>query len=128
MRFAELIWKNLRRRPSRSLLTVSGVTVATAAVMSLLSVAVALKSRSTEVYSSRGVDVVVIRAGVTERLTSNLDESLGERLADLPSAGEVAGALSDMVLLQGEGMIGVPLCGWRLDSFLFDLLKLSEGR
>ncbi len=128
MHFAELIWKNLCRRPARSLLTAAGVTIATAAVMSLLSVAGALKHRSAEVYSSREVDVVVIRAGVTERLTSNLNEDLGQRLAALPGVADVAPALSDMVLIHDEGVIGVPLCGWRLDSFLFDLLKLADGR
>src|SRR5688500_1829468 len=128
MRFAELIWKNLRRRPARSLLTASGVMIATAAVMSPLSVAAALENRHAEVYRSRGVDVVVIRAGVTERLTSNLSETLEERLAALPGVAQVAPALTDMVLFHGEGVVGVPLCGWRQGSFLFDMLEIAEGR
>lgn len=128
MRFADLIWKNLRRRPARSLLTASGVMIATAAVMSLLSVAASLENRNAEVYRSRGVDVVVIRAGVTERLTSNLSEALEQRLAALPGVAQVAPALTDMVLFRGEGIVGVPLCGWRHGSFLFDLLEIAEGR
>jgi putative ABC transport system permease protein len=128
MHFAALIWKNLLRRPARSLLTACGVMIATAAVMSLLSVAAALENRNAEVYHSRGVDIVVIRAGVTERLTSNLNESLEERLAALPDVAGVAPALTDMVLLRGEGIVGVPLCGWRRSSFLFDLLEIAEGR
>lgn len=128
MRFIELIWKNLLRRPARSLLTASGVMIATAAVISLLSIADALEGRSGEVYRSRGVDLVVIRAGVTERLTSNLDESLGAKLARLDGVADVAPALSDMVLFHGNEILGVPLCGWRRDSFLFDLLRPAEGR
>src|SRR5688500_2031863 len=122
MRFCELIWKNLCRRPSRSLLTAMGVMVATAAVMSLLSVAAALEHRSAEVYQNRGVDIVVIRASVAERLTSNLSESLGQELKELAGVADLTGALSDMVILHGRGIVGVPLSGWRIDSFLFDLL------
>ena len=33
-----------------------------------------------------------------------------------------------MVLFHGEGSVGVPLCGWRHGSFLFDLLQIAEGR
>jgi putative ABC transport system permease protein len=128
MHFTDLIWKNLLRRPARSLLTASGVMVATAAVVSLLSVAAALENRSAEVYHNRGIDVVVIRAGVTERLTSNLDESLEQHLAKLPGVADVAPALTDMVLFHGQGILGVPLCGWRRDSFLFELLQTVEGR
>jgi putative ABC transport system permease protein len=110
------------------LLTACGVMIATAAVMSLLSVAAALENRNAEVYQTRGVDIVVIRAGVTERLTSNLSESLEERLAALPGVAQVAPALTDMVLFRGEGVVGVPLCGWRHGSFPFDLLEVAEGR
>jgi putative ABC transport system permease protein len=128
MRFVELIWKNVCRRPARSLLTAFGVTVAVASIITLLSVADALRERTAEVYQSRGVDMVVVRAGVTERLTSSLSESLEPRLAALPGVANTAPALSDLVLLHEGGITGVPLSGWRPDSFLFDLLNIVAGR
>ena len=50
-------------------------------------------------YSARDVDIVVVRAGVSNRLTSSLRADLAPRLAALPGVASVDASLTDMVSL-----------------------------
>ena len=77
MGFVEVIAKNLLRRKLRTMLTVAGLAAAVATSTALLSSAWSFADSSAAYYSSRGVDVVVVRAGVSERITSSLSASLG---------------------------------------------------
>ncbi len=61
MYFITFILKNLLRRPARSLLTIIGLAVAVGAVVSLVGVATGFQDSFMQVYTSRGVDIVVQR-------------------------------------------------------------------
>ncbi len=61
MYFFTFLLKNLLRRPARSMLTVVGLAVAVAAVVSLVGVATGFENSFLEVYTSRGVDLVIQR-------------------------------------------------------------------
>ena len=61
MYFSTFILKNLLRRPARSMLTIIGLAVAVGAVVSLVGVATGFKDSFLQVYTSRGVDIVVQR-------------------------------------------------------------------
>ena len=120
MRFATIIVRNVLRRKMRSLLTVTGVALAIAAVVALLGVSSGFTASLMTMYQSRGVDLVVVRAGVADRLTSSLDEQLGERIAALPQVKRIAGSLTEVG--------SFPIRGWNADSFAFDHLPIVEGR
>jgi putative ABC transport system permease protein len=120
MRFATIIVRNVLRRKMRSLLTVTGVALAIAAVVSLLGVSSGFTTSLMTMYQSRGVDLVVVRAGVADRLTSSLDEELGKRIAALPQVKHVAGSLTEVS--------SFPIRGWNADSFAFDHLPIVKGR
>ncbi len=63
MHFVTFIVKNLLRRPARSLLTIVGLAVAICAVVSLVGVATGFEQSFMEVYTQRGIDLVVQRGG-----------------------------------------------------------------
>jgi putative ABC transport system permease protein len=120
MRFSTIIVRNILRRKVRSLLTVTGVALAIAAVVGLLGVSSGFTTSLMTMYESRGVDLVVVRAGIADRLTSSLDEQFGERIAALPQVKRVAGSLTEVSAF--------PIRGWKADSFAFDHLPIVEGR
>src|SRR6476660_3004297 len=110
MRFVDVILKNLIRRKTRSFLTAGGLAVAVATTTALLSIAWSFASSAFDVYGSRAVDLVVVRAGVAERITSSLGRAQGQRLAALAEIAEVDGSLTEMVSF-GRTLVGIPLRG-----------------
>jgi putative ABC transport system permease protein len=111
MMFTEVIAKNLLRRKLRTLLTVAGLAAAVATSTALLSSAWSFAASSSAYYSSRGVDVVVVRAGVSERITSSLSAALVGRLSELPDVAGAEGSLTEMVSLGERTLIGIPMHG-----------------
>ncbi|HXY37427.1 MAG TPA: hypothetical protein VEI07_24580, partial [Planctomycetaceae bacterium] len=97
MMFVEVIAKNLFRRKLRTLLTVAGLAAAVATSTALLSSAWSFAASSNAYYSARGVDIVVVRAGVAERITSSLNAALVGRLRELPDVAGAEGSLTEMV-------------------------------
>ncbi len=128
MRFTTFILKNVLRRPIRSVLTGIGVALAVGAVVALLGISYGFEKSFAELYEGRDVDLIVLRAGVTERLTSSVDQRVGRRLEGLPGVDAVTAGLMDVVSFPEANLIGVPIQGWAADSFLFDDLKMIEGR
>ncbi len=128
MLFAEVIIKNLRHRTTRTMLTVTGLAVAVTAVTTLWNIAWGYADSAKSYYSSRGVDIVVVRAGVSNRLTSSLRADLAPRLAGLPGIVGVDGSLTEMVSLGEEHLIGIPLRGLDPDGFTIAQLPISAGQ
>ena len=91
MRRLTIAWKNLRRRPARSLLTITGLAVAVATVVSLVGVAESFESSFLALYTRRGGDLVVQRRGGTVQLSKGIPLTLGDRIRQLPNAGQVIG-------------------------------------
>ncbi len=128
MRFFDVVLKNVFRRRVRSFLTALSVAVGVGAVTSLVSFAVGLKRAATEVYQNRDVDLVVIRAAVVDRLTSNLYENAQPRLAALPHVAAVAATLTETTSLGEGSLLGIPVHGQRPDEFAIKDLTIIAGR
>ena len=126
MHFVDFVLRNLLRRRVRTALTVVGVSVAIAAVVALLSITGGFERSSADVYESHGVDLVVVRAGVSERLTSTLDQTLADRLKDLDGVRRVT-----MGLWEDASFAGLDqprrLNGWPPESFAFEALSILPG-
>ena len=84
MRFFEVVFKNLRRRRTRTALTVAGLAVAVMAIAALWNIAWGYARYASDYYAARGVDIVVVRAGVSDRLTSRLRSELAQQLLAVP--------------------------------------------
>ena len=128
MPFLTFILKNLARRPVRSILTGVGVAVAVGGVVSLLGVSGNFRDACRQVYDKRRVDLLVVRAGKTDTLTSTIPERVGQRLRELPASRPSPAELVDVVSFPEADLIGVLIQGWPPDSFLFEGLNIIDGR
>src|SRR5215217_9616909 len=97
MRFTTLIARNLLRRGVRTLLTVVGLAIGISAVVAMLGIAWGFERSFLAINEAKGIDLMVVRAGVSDKLTSNLDESLAAPLARVSGVREVASSLMDVV-------------------------------
>jgi putative ABC transport system permease protein len=128
MHFSGIVFKNLLRRKLRSTLTCVGVAMAVATIIALIGFSRGLEKSSAEVYEGHGIDMVVVRAGVTQRLTSNLDQKLGDELARLPHVEAVNPSQTDMISFGEGSLVGIPVQGWPPGGFAMKGLTLVEGR
>lgn len=128
MHYSTLILKNVARRGVRSLLTVLGVAVAVGAVVALVGIARGLESSLLDLLEGRGIDLIVIRAGSTQRVASTLDESLAPRIAALDNVAQVSATLVDIVSFHQRDLFGITIQGWPPDSFLFRDIRIVQGR
>lgn len=128
MWFLTLIAKNLLRRRGRSLLTMLGISMAVTAVVALVGISNGFEQSYLDLYSQRGIDLVVQRSGRRQQLSSGLDERLGEKIRKLPGVHEVIGGLVDVISLEEADQMMVIVNGWPADSPLFDRMKYLSGR
>lgn len=128
MRFTTLILRNLSRRRARTALTALGLAIGIAAVMALVAVSWGFEKSFLDIYEAKEVDLIVVRAGVADRLSSNLDEALIDRIRGVAGVGGVAASLMDAVSFEEQGLVSVLVSGWEPGSLLFRGLKIIEGR
>ncbi|SRR5579883_1593455 len=128
MRFYEFILKNVWQRKARSALTTIGVAIAVTAVVALVGIADGFERSFRDLYERRGVDLMVVRAGASERLSSSIPQRVGEQIRQLPGVRSVSPGLMDVVSFEEANLTRVPLQGWASDSSLFDELQMQDGR
>lgn len=122
------IFANLRGRPARSALTISGVAVAVAAVVSLVGIVRGFETSLLDLYEQRGIDLLVHQAGRVQMTSSVLPEALETKIAEVPGVAAVYPSLVDMLSLLEDDMMGIPVQGWPLGSLPLAELKIIEGR
>lgn len=127
MGFLQLVWANLLGRPVRSLLTVSGVAVAVGAVAALVGISSGLERSLRDAYEGRGVDIIVLQRGKLQQTSSVLPEEIGEKIAALPGVASCTPGLTDVVALDDNDLLGVPLQGWPLGSHLLEQFNVVSG-
>ena len=127
MRFSTVVVRNLERRKLRSLLSTLSVAACVSSTIALVGFSAGFERSMTEVYTTRHIDLIVSRAGVTQRLTSNLDEGLAPRLRDVPGVREVAPSQTDIVSFGEGNLVGIPVLGWLPGSVQMNSLVLTKG-
>jgi putative ABC transport system permease protein len=128
MQFTSLILKNVLHRPVRTILTTLGLAIAIAAVTILVGISWNFEKSFLTLYNSKGIDLVVVRAGNSNQLSSSLDEKMADRLRQIDGVAEVAQSLVDTVAFEQENLVSVLVDGWVPGSILFRGIKLLEGR
>jgi putative ABC transport system permease protein len=129
MRFVTFLWKNLFRRKVRSMLTCFGVAVAVGTMVALLGIADGFERSAEEAFTKRGVDLVVMAEGKSDPLNSDIDQRVGDRIRQLPGVKAVAPGLVELVEYKLRTTAHSAMVnGWELDSFLFDDLRVLQGR
>jgi putative ABC transport system permease protein len=128
MNLLSLSIKNLSRRRTRSALTIVGLAVAIAAVVSLVGVVTGYRQAMFDLYESSGTDLVVFRKAGAARASLAMDEKLGEKIRRLPGVRAVSSSLADTVAFVEQGLYGVVLQGLPWDSYVLKDKKILAGR
>jgi len=128
MRFTILIYRNVARRRVRSLLTLCALSTAVAAVVALVGVANGFTRSFADVYRGHGVDLVVSRKGAADRLSSEMDASAAEEIAQLEGIRHTAGLLLETLSVEEAGVYGVPTLGVPPESWLLEDYRIQAGR
>jgi putative ABC transport system permease protein len=128
VRFISLIAKNVMHRPVRTVLTTLGLAVAIASVIILVGISWNFENSFLAIYRTKGIDLVVVRAGSSNQLSSSLDIHLGEKLRKIEGVAEVAPSLVDTVAFEEKNLVSVLVDGWVPGSILFRGIRLLEGR
>jgi putative ABC transport system permease protein len=128
MSFLTFILRNMLGRPSRTVLTVLGLGVGIAAVVMLTGISWGFERSMMVVYRERKIDVVVVRAGLSDALSSNLDESLGEQIRAIPGVEALAKSLIDAIAFEEANLVSVLANGWEPGGLLIAGLHILEGR
>ena len=127
MRFLSLVLRNLLQRPLRSILTVSGVATAVAALVALVGIARNYERAQREAYEAGGVDLMVVRAGSIQRISSVLDVQLEPRIGGLPGIVQASAGLMDVVSFPDRDLYGVIVQGLRTNSKTVLSLQMVSG-
>lgn len=128
MRFATYILRNMIGRKARTALTVLGLAVGIAAVMVLTGIAWGFERSFQAIYPAKGVDLIVVRAGIGNQLSSNLDVNLADTIRKVEGVRELAPSLMDTVSFEDANLVAVLASGWEPESILFRGVRLLEGR
>lgn len=128
MRFSSLIARNLIRRGVRTALTVFGLAIGVSAVESLLGISWGFERSFMTIYESKGIDLVVVKAGVGDRLTSNLNARLEDKIRAVPGVKEVVGSLTDVLSFEEANLTSVLVNGWKPGCLLFRGVRILDGR
>jgi len=128
MHFLTIVFKNTIRRPLRSALTVIAIAVAVGTVDALVGVASGFERTFLSLYKRVGVDLIVVRTSAKQRLNSSMEESLGDKIRQIPGIAEVIPGLADVVSFEESGLFGVLAQGWVPETKAFEHLTIVSGR
>lgn len=121
--FTGFVWKNLRRRRLRTLLTLGGISMAVGAFVGLVGFSRSFEQQWLQIYSSSRTDIAVIHGTF---LNTSLDESITGKLQALPLVAEAAPAIFDeMDLTADENAL---VYGWKANGYQLDSLQVLSGR
>jgi putative ABC transport system permease protein len=122
------VLRNLLGRLVRTSLTALGLAVAVSAVVLLSGVAWGFERSMRAIYESRGIDLIVVRGGISDQLSSNLDAGLADTLRAVPGVRALAPSLMDAVSFEGANLVSVLANGWEPGGLLVGGLKVVGGR
>jgi putative ABC transport system permease protein len=127
VRFITLIIKNVLHRPVRTVLTTVGLAIAIAAVVILVGISWNFENSFMAIYQTKGIDMVVVRAGSSNQLSSSLDVNLGDRLKQIEGVADVSPSLVDTVGFEDKNLVSVLVNGWIPGSILFRGIRMIDG-
>ena len=125
MTFFGLALRGLLRRRMRTLLTVAGIALGIAAVVTLTAISWGFEHSWQRANDARGTDLIVTRATSENTLPSPFDAGLAAQLRRIEGVHEVAGLLSELLTVEGAPLF---VFGWEPGTFLWKHLRLVEGR
>jgi putative ABC transport system permease protein len=135
--FTSFLLKNLLRRKVRSLLTTLAISLAVGTLVTLLGISEGFENSFRDIFSKRGIDLVVLERNVPIQLLSDLDEKAGAQMARIPGVKDIDCGLSDQISMRKGGIEGNPdsgtevpviVQGYLSESFMFNQYQFLSGR
>ena len=126
MNHPALAFRNLKRRPARSFLTVLGVALAVGRFITLYGLSRSVQENVQQSFEERGTDLTVRRRGIAEPFGGTMPESIIGEIAKIPGVEAVSGQLLSFAATDNDDH--VIAFGWGSDSFYWPTVPLLEGR
>ena len=117
-----MVFKNLWRRKTRTLLTMLGIAVGVAAVVSLSAFGEGMANGFEKVLSSTGADLTVSQKDAIMTFLSSLDQEKGAEIEQVPGVKEVTGTVIGVIqmpeapyfIVKGEEPHGSVMAHYRI--------------
>jgi putative ABC transport system permease protein len=127
MPFTTIAWRNLSRRPIRTLLTVVGLGIAVATVVALVGIADGFERSYVNMFHDRQTELIVQRTGTNDNLNRLLDPHLRPKIEHLPGVKEVFPGQMDVLAFPELDLTAVIAVGWEPESRLMKRLAITSG-
>ncbi len=119
------IFKNLLRRKTRTLLTVSGIAVGVAMIVALGAMGEGLRTGYAEMFGGSGADLTLMQEGAFDITMSGVDEQVIDDVTALPNVHEATGLIVGNVAAPNTPYFFV--FGYDPASFAFERFRLVDG-
>jgi putative ABC transport system permease protein len=126
MNLAGLAWRNLKRRPVRTALTVLGIGLAVGSALALISLSHSIKDSARAGVDEMGDDLVVMQKGASDIFGGFIPDETVDRVAGVPGVTRAAGEL--FMFAPSADNRSVMTEGWPDASYLWKKVPLREGR
>jgi putative ABC transport system permease protein len=126
MNHLQLAFRNLQRRPTRSILTVLGVAVAVGSFITLYGLSRSVNANVQQAFEERGTDLTIRRRGIAEPFGGTVPESIIPDVAKIPGVAAVSGQLLTFASTDNDDH--VIAFGWPDESFFWSDVPLADGR
>ncbi len=126
MLFFSIIIRNIFRRKTRSILTIIGITIGIAAVVSLVSISQGFVATWVDMLETRGTHITCLKRHASDIFLSVLDENMMKEVEKLPHVEAVAGTLVDMTTVDDKPM--TIIYGFEAGTFVMDHVEILRGR
>jgi ABC-type antimicrobial peptide transport system permease subunit len=120
-----MVVKNLLRRKIRTLLTILGIGIGVAVIISLGAMAEGLQAGYGAMLAGSQADLVLSQPNSFDISYSSVDESIGADLAAMPEVSAISGMLQGWSQTEGEPFFFV--FGYPEDSFVLDRFQIIDG-
>jgi putative ABC transport system permease protein len=124
--WAGLVWRNLWRRPARTVLTAAGVAIGVGLIVALLSIAAGVRRTAEDLIHIGRADFGVFQESASDLTRSLLPETLGSEIESVDGVDEVAGIF--LRVGEVEGRQSTLVFGYDPDEFPARRLVVVAGR
>lgn len=120
-----MIYKNLLRRKIRTILTIVGISVGVAAIISLGALANGFQSGFTSMLSGSKADLIISQPNTYDISTSSLDENLYKEFQAMPEVEDVSSMIQGYSQAENEPFFFV--FGYPENSFVLERYQIKKG-
>ena len=121
-----MLFKNLFRRKGRTFLTLAGIAIGVAAIITLGAMAEGMREGYNSMARGSQADLVLSQADAMDVTLSGIDEEVGQILQSWPEVIDVDGMLMGNV--QTEGSAYFYIFGYDPQGFAIDHFRIVEGQ